>query len=31
MDRYNIIAEGVLFIMKFEKLPCFNKKKREQI
>lgn len=30
MDRYNIIAEGVLFIMKFEKLPCFNKKKENK-
>lgn len=30
MDRYSIIAEGLLFIMKFEKLPCF-KKKKEQI
>lgn len=30
IDRYNIIAEGLLFIMTFEKLPCF-KKKKEQI
>lgn len=29
INRYNIIAEGLLFIMKFEKLPCFNKKKNK--
>lgn len=30
---HNIIAEGLLFIMRFEKLPCFNEKeeKKEQI
>lgn len=31
MDRYSIIAEGLLFIMKFEKLPCFKKKKRTNL
>lgn len=32
IDRYSIIAEGLLFITKFEKLPCFKKKeKKEQI
>lgn len=30
MDRYTIIAEGLLFIMTFEMLPCFNKKKGEK-
>ena len=30
IDRYNIIAEGLLFIMTFEKLPCFNKKKKRK-
>lgn len=31
IDRYSIIAEGLLFIMKSEKLPCFNKKKRTNL
>lgn len=29
IDRYTIIAEGLLFIMKFEKLPCFKKKNKK--
>lgn len=27
IHRYRFVAEGLLFIMKFEKLPCFKKKK----
>lgn len=30
IDRYHIIAEGLLFIVEFEKLPCFNNKKEEE-
>lgn len=29
INRYSVIAEG-LFIITFEKLPCFTHKKREK-
>lgn len=29
INRYSVIAEG-LFIITFEKLPCFTKKKEEK-
>lgn len=31
MDRYSNIAEGLLFIIKFESLPCFKKRKRADL
>lgn len=30
INRYLVIAEGLIFIMKFEKLPCFKKKKKKE-